>query len=201
MRKFCSWKIRHAIVNKFHGVNFCPFVVLTLILLTWRIWWAPNSVSKWQMGFNSAFKGLMSSISDEYCWDCCGIYLKYRIYLCCVHPVLRKLNYGSLLPVLDRCVFTYCIHSSFSATSANPDQFSKLTDIRKALEEGINILRTNLMSLALLFHHLLLNMFRISFLWFFIRVISKLYICIPTNCTQLIYFINNTLKHMYCLKL
>jgi len=29
----------------------------------------------------------------------------------------------------------------------------------------------------------------------------ELYICIPTNCTQLIYFINNTLKHMYCLKL
>jgi len=29
----------------------------------------------------------------------------------------------------------------------------------------------------------------------------SLYICIPTNCTQLIYFINNTLKHMYCLKL
>jgi len=32
---------------------------LTLILLTWRIWWAPNNASKWQMGFNSAFKGLM----------------------------------------------------------------------------------------------------------------------------------------------
>jgi hypothetical protein len=31
---------------------------LTLILLTWRIWWAPNNTSKWQMGFNSAFKGL-----------------------------------------------------------------------------------------------------------------------------------------------
>jgi len=31
---------------------------LTLTLLTWRIWWAPNNVSKWQMGFNSAFKGL-----------------------------------------------------------------------------------------------------------------------------------------------
>ena len=30
---------------------------------------------------------------------------------------------------------------------------------------------------------------------------KHLYICIPTNCTQLIYFINNTLKHMYCLKL
>ena len=39
------------------------------------------------------------------------------------------------------------------------------------------------------------------FVLFFIRAIFKLYICIPTNCTQLIYFINNTLKHMYCLKL
>jgi hypothetical protein len=31
---------------------------LTLILLTRRIWWAPNNASNWQMGFNSAFKGL-----------------------------------------------------------------------------------------------------------------------------------------------
>ena len=31
--------------------------LLTLILLTWRIWWAPNDANKWQMGFNSAFKG------------------------------------------------------------------------------------------------------------------------------------------------
>jgi hypothetical protein len=31
---------------------------LTLILLTWRIWWAPNNASKWQIGLNSAFKGL-----------------------------------------------------------------------------------------------------------------------------------------------
>jgi hypothetical protein len=33
---------------------------LALILLTWRIWWACNNVSKRQMGFNSAFKGLMA---------------------------------------------------------------------------------------------------------------------------------------------
>ena len=32
---------------------------LTLILLTWRKWWAPNNASKQEMGFNSAFKGLM----------------------------------------------------------------------------------------------------------------------------------------------
>ena len=33
---------------------------LTLILLTWRIWWVPNNVNRWQMGFNSAFEGLKS---------------------------------------------------------------------------------------------------------------------------------------------
>jgi len=34
-------------------------VIKTLIPLTWKIWWAPNNASKWQMGFNWAFKGLM----------------------------------------------------------------------------------------------------------------------------------------------
>ena len=28
---------------------------LTLILLTWRKWWAPNNASKWRMGVNSEF--------------------------------------------------------------------------------------------------------------------------------------------------
>jgi hypothetical protein len=32
---------------------------LTVILLTWRIWRVPNNASRWQMGFNSAFKGLI----------------------------------------------------------------------------------------------------------------------------------------------
>jgi len=34
----------------------------TLILLTWRIWWGSNNASRWQMGFNSAFKGLKRSL-------------------------------------------------------------------------------------------------------------------------------------------
>jgi len=37
---------------------------LILILLTWRIWRAPNNASKWQIGFNSAFKGLNTSITE-----------------------------------------------------------------------------------------------------------------------------------------
>ena len=31
---------------------------LTIILLTWRKWLAPNNASRQQMGFNSGFKGL-----------------------------------------------------------------------------------------------------------------------------------------------
>jgi len=34
-------------------------LLLTLIPLTWRIWWAPNNASKGQTGFNLAFKGLI----------------------------------------------------------------------------------------------------------------------------------------------
>ena len=37
---------------------FSSCIGLTLILLTWKIWWAPTNASKWRMGFNSAFKGL-----------------------------------------------------------------------------------------------------------------------------------------------
>ena len=33
--------------------------LLTLTLLTWTIWRAPTNASKWRMGFNSVFKGLI----------------------------------------------------------------------------------------------------------------------------------------------
>jgi len=34
-------------------------VSLTLTPLTWKIRWAPNNTSRWYMGCNTAFKGLM----------------------------------------------------------------------------------------------------------------------------------------------
>ena len=42
------------------GMEFkcCVSVDLNLNPLTWKIRWAPNNASRWQMGFNSAFKGL-----------------------------------------------------------------------------------------------------------------------------------------------
>ena len=39
---------------------------LTLILLTSRLWWAPNNASRWQMGFNSYpanVENMLSSIN------------------------------------------------------------------------------------------------------------------------------------------
>ena len=44
--------------------NYSSKVQLTLNPLTWKIWWAPNNASRWQMGFNSAFEGLNS---DDNC--------------------------------------------------------------------------------------------------------------------------------------
>jgi hypothetical protein len=52
---------------------------LTLILLTTRIWRAPNNTSKWQMGFNLEFKGLMA-----FSWwgeHGAGKYLEFLVFL------------------------------------------------------------------------------------------------------------------------
>jgi len=44
---------------------------LNLILLTWRIGWAHNNASKWQMGFNLAFKGLNRIRKLPTVWPIC----------------------------------------------------------------------------------------------------------------------------------
>jgi hypothetical protein len=45
-----------SVLSSFQLIHL-KYFLLTLILLTWRIWWAPNTASRWQMGFNLAFKG------------------------------------------------------------------------------------------------------------------------------------------------
>jgi hypothetical protein len=42
--------------------------ILTLILLMWRKVWASNDARKWQMGFNSVFKGLIQWMFLWYQW-------------------------------------------------------------------------------------------------------------------------------------
>jgi len=46
--------------------SFFKLFLCMFILLTWKIWWAPNNASKWQMGFNSAFKGLWPVEQKQY---------------------------------------------------------------------------------------------------------------------------------------
>ena len=49
-----------------------------VILLTRRKWWTPNNASKQQMGFNSAFKGLIDSlIVHPPCWSLQNISRRY----------------------------------------------------------------------------------------------------------------------------
>ena len=61
----CSWVCLTAqatvmIIHPSHAL------ILTPNLLTWKMLWATNNVSKWQVRFNSAFKGLRISGFSSY---------------------------------------------------------------------------------------------------------------------------------------
>ena len=51
--KSCSPSLYSSLFTFFH---------LTLILLTWTKWRAPTNASKWRIGFNSTFKGLITFV-------------------------------------------------------------------------------------------------------------------------------------------
>jgi len=69
-------------------------VPLTLNPLTWKIWWARNNASRWQIWFNSAFKGLIqgSLLYDD---QTLGNYITFQSLAVTVHttrlttPTLR----------------------------------------------------------------------------------------------------------------
>jgi len=71
--------------------------ILTLILLTWRIRWAPKNASRWQMGFNSAFKGLKTSRNER----CTETVNTWRIHGPCSAP-RSALNFVCSYGVLAR---------------------------------------------------------------------------------------------------
>jgi hypothetical protein len=50
--------LSYLLVYMLYRHSACQSNRIKLILLTWNIGWAPNNASKWQMGFNLAFKGL-----------------------------------------------------------------------------------------------------------------------------------------------
>ena len=52
---------------------------LTLILLSWTIWRVPTNVSKWRMGFNSAFKVLTLILLSRTIWRVPTNFSKWRM--------------------------------------------------------------------------------------------------------------------------
>jgi len=59
---FCYFDPKFAAKTSDHiAVLWYIYAYVTPIPLTWKIWRAPNNANKWQMGFNSAFKGLIMS--------------------------------------------------------------------------------------------------------------------------------------------
>jgi hypothetical protein len=57
----CTDKQRHRMI----GYDCRKIEILTLNLLTTTIIAPPSNASKWQMGINSAFKGLISVLSHH----------------------------------------------------------------------------------------------------------------------------------------
>jgi len=61
------WREKSVVFLRFYVLDLARHVreYLTLILLMWRIGWA-NNARKWQVGFNSAFKGLNESFPNRW---------------------------------------------------------------------------------------------------------------------------------------
>jgi len=57
------WYIKNNILMFGIRVQYVSRIVLTLIPLTWRIWWA-NNASRWQMGFNSEFNPYPANVEN-----------------------------------------------------------------------------------------------------------------------------------------
>jgi hypothetical protein len=89
----------------------------------WRIGWAPNNASKWQMGFKSAFKGLMlymdhiflfhqiQSCEGHKFWSCiyycfCFI-MKVFLFVCSVCGVHKMNIYRG-----DQAFLFLCLHDA-----------------------------------------------------------------------------------------
>ena len=94
---------------------------LTLILLMWRIWWASNNSSRWQIGFNSAFKGLKQVAVVVYIclslWSC----LLFIFFL------MQSLVFGGMLTHSVCCLLlSFFLWSLFASQEFVPTLDSEL---------------------------------------------------------------------------
>jgi hypothetical protein len=95
---------------------------LTLILLTWRIWWAPNNANRWQVGFNLVSKGLRG-LFMSYVFDVSkspGIVCHRWHIWCVVNPGSVLMNWLSseikfIVPCLFSCLLMLSVLKHFDS--------------------------------------------------------------------------------------
>jgi len=81
-------QFQHTLQKVITTLCTCCHISLTLILLTWRIWWAPNNASKWQMGFNSVFKGLKNLLYVNTEFGLVNLSIKHNVKISACQNVL-----------------------------------------------------------------------------------------------------------------
>jgi hypothetical protein len=92
---------------------------LTLILLKWRIWWSPNNVSKWQVGFNSTFKGLSNILQ----------LILRNLFVSCIQLYSSKQLYENRHILLPHTVFIFNPRSLFKSNNLSINQNLKFYHI------------------------------------------------------------------------
>ena len=103
--------MQKSLKNTENGDNIL-FTPLTLILLTWRIWWTTNNSSKWQMAFKSGFKE--SSETFIFLWDSCQLLLAVvggLLSLCSFPFLWRWMAFHKTFHSLQLTTATSCNYS------------------------------------------------------------------------------------------
>ena len=81
-------------------------LLLTHILLTWRIWWAPNNASWWQIGLNWAFKWLSELM--HFCGTSEIIPRAPRIHASSLLRTAPGFSCCSVVVVVSSCLQWFC---------------------------------------------------------------------------------------------
>jgi hypothetical protein len=93
--------------NKLH----CTYSMFNPYPATWKIRWAPNNDSKWQMEFNSVFKGL-NDVSSVQCWGGLTLWQTW-----CLSPLLFAISQALFRLQTFLELFWYLLLSSSSCCS------------------------------------------------------------------------------------
>ena len=95
-------------MKRYLYVNLQP--ILTLNLLTTTIVAPPSNASKWQMAFNSAFKGLMLELMYVCMYVCVCVCMYVCMYVCvcvCMYVCVCVCMYVCVYVCMYVCMYTH----------------------------------------------------------------------------------------------